>query len=96
MSTVRGLRALIAVSAACLATAWPAQAQEASPAPDLTRDPGLTGDAGPAADASLLRSVPPLALRPIGSYGPIPVRPAVDPPAPAGDDVFCCDRRHFW
>ena len=90
MSAARGLRVLIAVSAACLATAWPAQAQESSQARDRSEGVGLTAEYSP------LLNTPPLALRPLDTSGPIPVSPATGLPAPQDDNAFCCDNRHFW
>ena len=97
MSAARGLRALLAIPVACLATAWPAQAQEASQTGDRSGLLGLTDGAfGMAADDSPLTGTPPLALRPLDPSGPIPVQLATPTPAPQEDAVFCCDRTHFW
>jgi hypothetical protein len=99
MSTARGLRALFAIPATCLAMAWPAQAQEASKAAAGSDAPGLPAAAfGMAADNSPLVGRPPLALRPLDLSGPIPLQPvtATPGPAPQDDAVFCCDRTHFW
>lgn len=77
---MRVLPALIVICSACLATAWPAQAQVATE----------TTEASPVVTA------PPLALRPLDASGPIPLKAGGDQPGPQDGATFCCDEIHFW
>ncbi|MDP2469341.1 MAG: DUF3943 domain-containing protein [Candidatus Palauibacterales bacterium] len=90
MSTARGFGALIALAAACLATAGPSFGQEAVRAVD--RPDGL----GVGAYPSPLLDTPPLALRPLDASGAAPPGLETGLPGPQDDGAFCCDRRHFW
>jgi hypothetical protein len=91
MSTIRGLRALIAVGAACLATAVPALAQEESLSNDRAEGLGLASNPQPSVLETLQLPTGGLGLGPIS-----PISPASGLPALQDDAVFCCDSRHFW
>ncbi len=77
---MRAFPALIAISTACLATAWPAQAQ----------------DAPAAGESALVTSAPPFALSPLYAPVPVPLELPSGQPAQEEGTAFCCDRIHFW
>ncbi len=85
----------------CLATAGQAFGQD-SGSENSQRPPGtvtvldaVTAQFGLPGEVSPVRRVPPLALRPLDTSGPIPLTQAPTTPAPQDGAVFCCDSRNF-
>ena len=66
---MRTISTVFVLSVACLATAWPALAQDGSGAVALEGGPGLSADISP------VTTVPPLGLRPLDTRWGCPPTP---------------------
>ena len=91
----------IVILTLCLATAGPAFGQDTGiedsqgPPGNVTVLDAVIGQSGLAGEVSPVRRVPPFALRPLDTSGPIPLTRAPLSPTPRDGAVFCCDEIHF-